>query len=53
MEKYSVVKEYSAYYNCEENDDNYEINGIEKIKIPEKGEFIITYSQNTIRIWKI
>ena len=45
MDKFSVVKEYSAHYD--------DINGIEKIKIPEKGEFIITYSKHCIRIWKI
>ena len=49
MENYSVVKEYSAHYDGQE----YEIKGIEKIKIPEKGEFIITYSSNFIKIWKI
>ena len=49
MENYSVVKEYSAHYDGEE----YEIKGIEKIKIPEKGEFIITYSKHCIKIWKI
>ena len=52
MEKYSVVKDYSAYEDDDENKD--EIKGIEKIKIPEKGEFIITYSKKCIiKIWKM
>ena len=51
MEKYSVVKDYPAY---EDDGENHEIIGIEKIKIPEKGEFIITYSdKGIIRIWKM
>ena len=51
MEKYSVVKDYSAY---EDDGEKHEIYGIEKIKIPEKGEFIITYSDSGIfKIWKI
>jgi hypothetical protein len=51
MEKYSVVKEYSVY---EDDDDKNDVYGIEKIKIPEKGEFIITYSnKGNIKIWKI
>ena len=49
MENYSVIKEYSAHYDGQE----YDIYGIEKIKIPEKGEFIITYSSYCIKIWKI
>ena len=49
MEKYSVVKEYSQFFNDEEE----AIMGIEKIKIPEKGEFIITYSNYRIIILKI
>ena len=49
MEKYSVVKEYSEYFD----DEEYDIMGIEKIKIPEKGEFIITYSKYSIKILKI
>ena len=49
MENHSVIKEYSAHEDgCNKND----IQGIEKIKIPEKGEFIITYA-NVIKIWKI
>ena len=51
MEKYSVVKDYSVY---EDGVDKFNVNGIEKIKIPEKGEFIITYSYNGIfKIWKM
>ena len=51
MEKYSVVKDYSVY---EDDVEKYDVNGIEKIKIPEKGEFIITYSYNGIfKIWKM
>jgi WD40 repeat protein len=51
MEKYSVVKDFSAY---EDDGEDHEIMGIEKIKIPEKGEFIITYSdKGIIRIWKM
>ena len=42
MENHSVVKEYSAH---EDGCNKYNIRGIEKIKIPEKGEFIITYSE--------
>jgi hypothetical protein len=49
MEKYSVVKEYSEYFDDEEDT----IMGIEKIKIPEKGEFLITYSKYSIKILKI
>ena len=49
MENHSVIKEYSAH---EDGCNKYDIQGIEKIKIPEKGEFIITYS-NSIKIWKI
>ena len=51
MENYSVVKEYSPH---EDGCNEYNIQGIEKIKIPEKGEFIITYSNGgMIKIWKI
>jgi len=51
MEKYSVVKDFSAYGD---DGEDCEIYGIEKIKIPEKGEFIITYSnKGIIRIWKM
>ncbi len=51
MEKYSVVKDYSVY---EDGVDKLNVNGIEKIKMPEKGEVIITYSSNGIfKIWKM
>ena len=50
MEKYSVVKDYPAY---EDDGEKHEIRGIEKIKIPEKGEFIITSDKGIIRIWKM
>ena len=57
MESYSVVKNYSAHYDDKEFNKIYggdfnKINGIEKIKIPEKGEYIITYSDFYIKIWK-
>ena len=50
MENHSVVKEYSAH---EDGCQKYDIKGIEKIKIPEKGEFIISYADRFIKIWKI
>ena len=40
----SIVKNYSAHNNI--------IYGIEKIKIPEKGEYIITYDDTEIKLWK-
>ena len=40
----SIVKNYSA--------NNNRIYGIEKIKIPEKGEYIITYNDTEIKLWK-
>ena len=40
----SIVKNYSAHNNI--------IYGIEKIKIPEKGEYIITYNDTDIKLWK-
>jgi len=40
----SIVKNYSAHNNV--------IYGIEKIKIPEKGEYIITYDNTEIKLWK-
>ena len=40
----SIVKNYSAHNN--------KIYGIEKIKIPEKGEYIITYNDTEIKLWK-
>ena len=44
IDSYSVVKEYSGHNNV--------IYGIEKIKIPEKGEYLISYDSQTITIWK-
>ena len=43
MENYTIIKTFSEH-NA--------IFGIEKIKIPEKGEFIISYDSNSIKIWK-
>ena len=40
----SIVKNYSAHNNF--------IGGIEKIKIPEKGEYIITYNNTDIKLWQ-
>jgi len=40
----SIVKNYSAHKNY--------IRGMEKIKIPEKGEYIITYNNIDIKLWK-
>ena len=40
----SIVKNYSAHNN--------DILGIEKIKIPEKGEYIITYDGTDIKLWQ-
>ena len=40
----SIVKNYSAHNNY--------IRGIEKIKIPEKGEYIITYNNTEIKLWQ-
>ena len=39
----SIIKNYNAYN---------QIAGIEKIKINENEEYIITYSSNEIKIWK-
>ena len=36
-----------------ENLGDKDIKGIKKIKIPEKGEFIISYSERIITLWKI
>ena len=44
IDSYSIVKEYSGHNN--------EIYGMEKIKIPEKGEYLISYDSQTIKIWK-
>ena len=51
MEKESVVSKSSFAPHYDGKKGN--ILGIEKIKIPEKGEYIITYSENCIKIWKI
>ena len=40
----SIVKNYSA--------NNNDILSIEKIKIPEKGEYIITYNDTDIKLWQ-
>ena len=52
MDNYSVVKTYSEYPEYYEG-DKIEIIGMEKIKIPEKGEYLITYSAGFIKIWKL
>ena len=44
MNNYSVNNEYSGHNN--------KIFGIEKIKISEKGEYIISYDSTSIKIWK-
>ena len=44
MDKYCVANGYSGH--------NYEILGVEKIKIPEKGEYVISYDSASIKIWK-
>ena len=52
MDSNSVVKTYSEYpenYTGSKND----IQGIQKIKIPEKGEYMLTYAYNYIKIWKL
>ena len=45
------------YFDLSENkpfyDDNNCIQGLEKIKIPYEGEFIISYSKKVITLWKI
>ena len=43
MDKYSIVKEYTGH--------NSFIFGIEKIKIYEQDEYIITYDYNSIKLW--
>ena len=44
MDKYSISGKYSVH------DDT--IMGIKKIRIPEKGEYIISYDSKSIKIWK-
>lgn len=51
MEKQSIVPKSSFYAHYDGNENH--VLGIEKIKIPEKGEFMITYSPMCIKIWKI
>ena len=51
MEKQSIVPKSSFYAHYDGNENH--VQGIEKIKIPEKGEFMITYSSMCIKIWKI
>ena len=44
------------YIDLSENGNIYDnncINGLEKIKIPDEGEFIISYSSTVITLWKI
>ena len=45
MDNYSIVKDFSSRHE-------WRIYGIEKIKIPEKGENLITYDGKSIKIWK-
>ena len=40
-------------YDLSNFDVNDEIKGLEKIKIPDKGEFIISYSKCIITLWKL
>ena len=42
--KFCILNEYTGY-----NDD---ILGIEKIKIPDKSEYIISYNNTSIKIWQ-
>ena len=54
MEKGSIVPNSSFYAHYDDGDVGYShVLGIEKIKIPEKGQYIITYSKYCIKIWKI
>ena len=50
MENHSVVDEYSAH---EDGCEKYQKNGIQKIKIPEKCEFIISLFGINCKIWKL
>ena len=52
MEKGSIVPNSSFYVHYDGDGYSYVL-GIEKIKIPEKGQYMITYSQYCIKIWKI
>ena len=53
MEKGSIVPNSSFYAHYDGDDGCSYVLGIEKIKIPEKGQYMITYSQYCIKIWKI
>ena len=54
IEKGSIVPNSSFYAHYDDGDVGYShVLGIEKIKIPEKGQYIITYSKYCIKIWKI
>ena len=53
MEKGSIVPNSSFYVHYDGDVDYSYVLGIEKIKIPEKGQYIITYSKYCIKIWKI
>jgi len=53
IEKGSIVPNSSFYVHYDGDDGNSYVLGIEKIKIPEKGQYMITYSQYCIKIWKI
>ena len=44
MDKYSISGKYSGHDNT--------IMGIKKIRIPDKGEYIISYDSKSIKIWK-
>ena len=52
IEKGSIVPNSSFYVHYDGDGYSYVL-GIEKIKIPEKGQYMITYSQYCIKIWKI
>ena len=53
IEKGSIVPNSSFYAHYDGDVDYSYVLGIEKIKIPEKGQYMITYSQYCIKIWKI
>ena len=53
IEKGSIVPNSSFYAHYDSDVDYSYVLGIEKIKIPEKGQYIITYSKHCIKIWKI
>ena len=44
MDNYSISEKYAGHDNT--------IMGIKKIRIPEKGEYIISYDYKSIKIWK-